>query len=127
MQLDDQARRAQQQSAATRAVQFVESGMVLGLGSGSTASFALRELAEALRSDRLRDVYGVPSSDATAALASELGFPLTTLDDHPQLDLTLDGADEVDPDLNLIKGAGGALLREKVLAQASARVVIMVD
>ena len=122
-----QTRRGLQQAAAEQAVGFVESNMVLGLGSGTTAAFALRGLAEHLGSGRLRDVCGVPSSNATAALARELAVPLTTLDEHPRLDLTLDGADEVDPQLNLIKGAGAALLREKMLAQASARTVIMVD
>jgi ribose 5-phosphate isomerase A len=127
MQSDAQARQVLQQSAAERAIDHVEPGMVIGLGSGTTASFALRKLAEDLRSQKLRDVRGVPSSDTTAALARELGVPLTTLDEQPQLDLTVDGADEVDPDLNLIKGAGAALLREKMLAQASARLIIVVD
>jgi ribose 5-phosphate isomerase A len=120
-------RQAQQRAAAERAVQYVESGMVIGLGSGATASFAVRKLAENLRSGTVRDVCGVPSSESTAALARELDVPLTTLDAHAQLDLTIDGADEVDPALNLIKGAGGALLREKILAQASARLIIVVD
>jgi ribose 5-phosphate isomerase A len=120
-------RQAQQRSAAERAVQFVESGMVLGLGSGTTANLALRGLADRLREGTLRDIRGVPSSDATAMLARELDLPLTTLDEHPRLDLTLDGADEVDPQLDLIKGGGAALLREKMLAQASERVVIIVD
>jgi ribose 5-phosphate isomerase A len=127
MSSDEQARRELQRAAAERAIECVESGMVIGLGSGSTASFALRKLAEELASGRLRDVRGVPSSEPTAALARELDVPLATLDDHPQLDLTVDGADEVDPELNLIKGAGGALLREKMLAECSARLVIVVD
>jgi ribose 5-phosphate isomerase A len=101
--------------------------MVVGLGSGTTAHFALRKLGEWLRGGRIRSIVGVPSSNATAALANQLGVPLTTLEDHPRVDLTIDGADEVDPALNLIKGAGGALLREKILAQASAREIIVVD
>ena len=127
MPIDSQARQLLQQTAAERAIEFVQSGMVIGLGSGSTASFALRKLAEDLRNAKLRDIRGVPSSEATTALARELGIPLTTLDEHPQLDVTVDGADEVDPDLNLLKGGGGALLREKMLAQASARLIIVVD
>src|SRR4051794_3537836 len=114
MTIDSKTRRVLQQTAAEHAIESVKSETVIGLGSGATAAFALRKLAEHLRSGKLRDVSGVPSSVATASLARELGVPLTTLDEHPQLDLTLDGADEVDPDLNLIKGGGGALLREKV-------------
>jgi len=109
------------------AVDFVESGMVLGLGHGSTAVFAVRCIAQLLREGRLRDVLGVPCSRQVEAEAQELGIPLTTLDQHPTIDLTIDGADEVDPDLNLIKGGGGALLREKIVAQASRREIIVVD
>jgi ribose 5-phosphate isomerase A len=127
MRNERQPRQALQQAAAERAVEYVESGMVIGLGSGSTAAFAVRKLAEALQRGRLRDVRGVPSSDGTATLARELDVPLTTLDEHPRLDLTIDGADEVDPQLNLIKGHGAALLREKMLAQASTRLIIVVD
>lgn len=114
-------------TAAERAVEFVESGMVLGLGTGSTVSYALRRLAGFINQGRLRDVAGVPTSEATARLARELGIPLATLAEHPHLDLTIDGADEVDPHLNLIKGLGGALLREKIVAVASRRLVIVVD
>jgi ribose 5-phosphate isomerase A len=121
------AQRMHQQAAGEYAVRLVKSGMVLGYGTGSTAGFALRKVAAELQSGGLRDVCGVASSDATAALARELGLPLTTLDEHPQLDLTLDGADEVDAALNLVKGGGGALLREKMLAQASKRLVILID
>ncbi|MBC7219879.1 ribose-5-phosphate isomerase RpiA [Candidatus Bipolaricaulota bacterium] len=113
--------------AAEGAVELVRSGMVLGLGHGTTARFALLKLAELLRSGLLRDVVGVPCSTQVEAEARELGIPLTTLDEHPVLDLTIDGADEVDPTLNLIKGGGGALLREKIVAQASRREVIVVD
>lgn len=115
------------QKAGWYAVDFVESGMVLGLGHGSTTVFAVRCIAQLLREDRLRGVLGVPCSRQVEAEAQELGIPLTTLDQHPTIDLTIDGADEVDPDLNLIKGGGGALLREKIVAQASRREIIVVD
>ncbi len=113
--------------AAERAVELVRSGMVLGLGHGTTAHYALRRIAELLRSGELRDIMGAPCSTEVEAAARALGIPLTTLDERPLLDLTVDGADEVDPDLNLIKGGGGALLREKIVAQASERYVIVVD
>jgi len=113
--------------AANAAVKQVRSGMVLGLGSGTTVAYALQGLAEMLQAGKINGICGVPSSIQTEKRAKELGIPLTSLDRHPVLDLTIDGADEVDPDLNLIKGGGGALLREKVLAQASRRTVIIVD
>jgi ribose 5-phosphate isomerase A len=119
---DDDAKR----HAARAAAQLVEDGMVLGLGTGSTAALLLAELAQRVRAEGLK-VRGVPTSEATLLLARHLGLPLTTLDDDLRLDLTLDGADEVDPEFRLIKGLGGALLREKVVAAASARVCIMVD
>lgn len=113
--------------AADAAVEQVRSGMVLGLGSGTTVAYALQRLGELLRDKKIDNVVGVPSSIQTEMQARHLGIPLTSLDRHPKLDLTIDGADEVDPDLNLIKGGGGALLREKVLSQASRRTVIIVD
>ena len=113
--------------AADAAVKQVRSGMVLGLGSGTTVAYALQGLAEMLQAGKIDGICGVPSSIQTEIQAQQLGIPLTSLDRHPVLDLTIDGADEVDPDLNLIKGGGGALLREKVLAQASRRTVIIVD
>jgi ribose 5-phosphate isomerase A len=113
--------------AGEHAADFVTSGMVLGLGHGSTAVFALRRIAGLLRTGQLRDILGVPCSTAVEAEARDLGIPLTTLDEHPVIDLTIDGADEVDPDFNLIKGGGGALLREKMVAQASRREMIVVD
>jgi ribose 5-phosphate isomerase A len=116
------------QAAAEHAVaNFVKSGMVVGLGHGSTALYAARHLAELLKAGKLKDIQGVPCSLAVEREAKRLGIPLTTLDEHPGVDVTIDGADEIDPDLNLIKGGGGALLREKIVAQASAREVIVAD
>jgi ribose 5-phosphate isomerase A len=121
----EQAIEARKRAAAARAAALVDDGMVLGLGTGSTVAHVLTALAARVR-DGLR-VAGIPSSLATEAVAARLGIPLTTLDAHATLDLTIDGADEVDPALDLIKGAGGALLREKVLAAVSRRLVIVVD
>jgi ribose 5-phosphate isomerase A len=121
MSSDDFKRRA-----AERALDFVEPGMRLGLGTGSTAAHFVRALGEKVRVERL-DVIGVPTSEATHRLALECGVPLTTLDDTPELDLTVDGADEIDSGLRLIKGGGGALLREKIVASASARMVVIAD
>ena len=113
--------------AAERAVEFVESGMVVGLGHGSTALFAVQRIAELLSRGDLTDIVGVPCSKAVEAEAERLGIPLTDLENDPVVDLTIDGADEVDPNLNLIKGGGGALLREKIVAQATEREIIVVD
>lgn len=115
------------QAAAERAVDWVESGTVVGLGTGSTTNFAIRRIGALIQSGELRDVLGIPTSRASEELAREMGIPLTTLAEHPVIDLTIDGADEVDPDLNLVKGGGGALLHEKIVAQASLREVIVVD
>jgi ribose 5-phosphate isomerase A len=104
---------------------YVEDGMALGLGSGSTVFFFLEELGRRVR-DGLR-VTGIPTSERTAALARQFGIPLTTFDERQELDLAVDGADEVDPALNLVKGHGGALLREKIIAMAARRLVIVVD
>jgi ribose 5-phosphate isomerase A len=122
---DERARYKQQ--AAERAVEQVRSGMVVGLGAGTTAVFAVRRIGALLRAGALRDILGVPCAREVEAEAKAAGVPLTTLEDHPVVDLTIDGADEVDPALNLIKGGGGALLREKIVAQASRREVIVVD
>lgn len=113
--------------AAERAVEYVEPGMALGLGSGSTAMYALQRLALLIREGALPGVVGVPSSAETEREAMRFGIPISTLEQHPALDLTIDGADEVAPELDLIKGGGGALLKEKILAEASRRVVIVVD
>jgi ribose 5-phosphate isomerase A len=114
------------QAAAESAVALVEDGMILGLGTGSTAKLAVETLGKRVQSG-LR-VVGVPTSEFTGRQAQSLGIPVSTLDEHPALDLTIDGADEVElGTLNLIKGRGGALLREKIVASASKRLVIMVD
>ena len=113
--------------AGQTAAAFVQSGMVVGLGSGSTAIHATREIARRLGSGELRDIVGIPTSRATEAAAIELGIPLSTLAHHGRIDLTIDGADEVDPAFDLIKGGGGAHLREKIVAQATERLVIVVD
>ena len=113
--------------AAERSVKFIESGMVVGLGHGSTALFALQRIAELLKGGVLSDLLGVPCSSQVEEEARKLGIPLTTFDEHPVIDLTIDGADEVDGNLDLIKGGGGALLREKIVAQASRREIIVVD
>ncbi len=118
---------AHKEAAALRAVEFVEPGMIVGLGFGSTAIYAVREIARMMREGELDGIMGVPTALQVGREAKELGIPLTTLDDNPQVDLTIDGADEVDPQLNLIKGGGGALLREKIVAQASRREIIVVD
>jgi len=113
------------QAAAARAVELVRSGMRLGLGTGSTAQAFVELLAVRLRTGL--SVVAVPTSEATRTQAARLGIPLTTLDDTPELDLTIDGADEIAPDLALIKGGGGALLREKIVASASAKMVVIAD
>lgn len=111
--------------AAARALDFVEPGMALGLGTGSTARWFVEMLGERVRAGL--KVVGVPTSEATRAQAERLRIPLTTLDERAELDLTVDGADEFDPDLNLIKGGGGALLREKIVASASRRMIVVAD
>jgi ribose 5-phosphate isomerase A len=116
---------AYKRAAAAGALDFVRSGMRLGLGTGSTARHFVDLLAERVR-DGL-DVVGVPTSDATRAQAERAGIVLTTLDETPELDLTIDGADEIAPDLALIKGGGGALLREKIVAAASKRMLVIAD
>src|SRR6186713_1559605 len=116
---------AQKRQAAGLAVEWVRPGMRLGLGTGSTARHFVELLAERVRGGL--KVVGVPTSETTRADAQRLGVPLTTLDETPELDMTIDGADEIGPDLTLIKGGGGALLREKIVAAASARMVVIAD
>jgi ribose 5-phosphate isomerase A len=113
--------------AAREALTYVKQGMVLGLGSGSTTAIFIELLGEQLKTGALRDVLGVPTSEETAARARELRIPLTTLAEHPLLDLVVDGADEVDPELNLIKGLGRALLREKIVEIHAKRFLVIVD
>jgi len=111
--------------AGRAAAQLVHEGDVVGLGTGSTAYFAVVALGERVKSGL--KIIGIPTSDATAELARKLGIPLTTLDEHQSIDITIDGADELDPHLNLIKGGGGALLREKIIATASKKMVVVAD
>ncbi len=113
--------------AAEKAVEFIESGMIVGLGTGSTAAFAVKKIGELIKAGKLNNIKGIPSSVQTEILAKQAGVPLTNFDKDPVIDLTIDGADEVDENLNLIKGGGGALLREKVLAQATKTNIIIVD
>ena len=112
--------------AAKRAAQYVESGMRVGLGTGSTAAWLVRCLGEMVREDGLK-ITGVPTSTRTAQLARDVGIDVITLDEAKWLDVTIDGADEFDKDLNLIKGGGGALLQEKIVATASDRMVVIAD
>ena len=121
MSADDQKRAAGEAAAA-----LVENGMTVGLGTGSTAAWFVRALAERVKGG-LSIKAGVPTSEATAALARELGLPLTTLDEAKGIDLTVDGADEIGPGLALIKGGGAALLREKLVWEASDRCVVIAD
>lgn len=116
---------AQKRAAAMRAVEFVRPGMRLGLGTGSTAKHFVELVGERVRGGL--DIVAVPTSEATRAQAMHEGIPLTTLEETPELDLTVDGADEIGPDLVLTKGGGGALLREKIVAGASARMIVIAD
>lgn len=111
--------------AAHAAIEKIEEGMVIGLGSGSTAAYAIRAIGELV--SKGKKIVGVPTSVESEALARSVRIPLTTLDDHPTLDLTVDGADKFSQNLDLIKGGGGALLREKIVAAASQRILIIVD
>jgi ribose 5-phosphate isomerase A len=113
--------------AAMRAVKHIENGMVLGLGSGSTVSFAIKFIGDLIATNELYDIYGVPTSIQTTFEAIKAKIPLTSLDEHPQLDLGIDGVDQMDPKLNAIKGGGGALLREKVVAAACKEYILIAD
>ncbi|KAK4263891.1 hypothetical protein QN277_029247 [Acacia crassicarpa] len=113
--------------AAYKAVEYVESGMVLGLGTGSTAKHAVDRIGDLLRQGKLKNIVGIPTSKKTHEQAVSLGIPLSDLDSHPTLDLAIDGADEVDPFLNLVKGRGGSLLREKMVEGACKKFIVIVD
>jgi ribose 5-phosphate isomerase A len=116
----------QEKEAAARAsLRYVKDGQVVGLGTGSTAAYFIRLLAEGVK-DGLR-IRGIPTSDRSREMALRLGIPLTTLDECQEIDVTVDGADEVDPELRLIKGGGGAMLREKIVASATRQLVIVAD
>jgi ribose 5-phosphate isomerase A len=115
------------QRAAEAALPFLRNGMTIGLGTGSTADFFLVALGEALASGRLKNIVGVATSRQSEFRAIELGIPLTNLAKVKRLDLTVDGADEIDPNLDLIKGLGGALVREKIVAQNSGQLIIIAD
>ncbi|MGO9649561.1 MAG: ribose-5-phosphate isomerase RpiA [Terriglobales bacterium] len=115
----------EKEAAARASLRFVQDGNIVGLGTGSTAAHAVRLLGERVRAGM--KIRGIPTSTATRDLALTAGIPLTTLDDFQQLDVTIDGTDEFDPQLNLIKGGGGALLREKIIASASKQLVIIAD
>jgi len=111
--------------AGEKAVEHIEDGMIVGLGTGSTVEYTLRKLGKLVR-EGLK-IKGIPTSIHTQRIAKEEKIPLTTLDENPEIDLTIDGADEVDSNLNLIKGGGGALLREKIIAFNSKKVIIVID
>jgi ribose 5-phosphate isomerase A len=113
-------------NAASEAVKHVQDGFVVGLGSGSTAAYAIKEIGNRIKHEKIR-VLGVPTSYQAFMLAVQCGIPTTTLEEHPILDLTIDGADQIDSELNLIKGMGGALTREKIVASASKKLVIVAD
>jgi ribose 5-phosphate isomerase A len=118
---------AAKKKAAMRAVKHIENGMILGLGSGTTVSFAIKYIGELIATDELYDIYGVPTSIQTAFEAIKAKIPLTTLDEYPQLDLGIDGADQLDLKLNAIKGGGGALMREKIVAAACKEYILIAD
>jgi ribose 5-phosphate isomerase A len=113
--------------AAESAVKFIRDGMIIGLGTGSTTTYALKKISENLQTGKVKNISGIPSSKKTERLAKKLKIPLTNFEQVQSIDIVLDGADEVDSQLNLIKGGGGALLREKIIVQAAKRVIIMVD
>ena len=117
----------QKRAAAIGAAEYIRDGMLIGLGTGSTVRYLLEHIAERRSGGDWGNIRGVSTSEATEHRARELGIPLCTLAEAPELDLTIDGADEVAPDLSLIKGLGGALLREKIIAAASRMLVIIAD
>jgi ribose 5-phosphate isomerase A len=115
----------EKKAAANASLAFVRDGHIVGLGSGSTAEYAVRLLGERVQVGL--KIRGIPTSQRTRELAEGVGIPLTTLEEFPEIDVTIDGADEIDPELQLIKGGGGALLREKIVASASKRMVVIAD
>lgn len=117
----------QKKAAAEKAVERVESGMVLGLGTGSTTRYAIIKIGELWQAGTLTDIVGVPTSSGTVELAQKYEIPLTSFDEQPEVDLVIDGADEVNPNLDLIKGLGGALLREKMIESAAKYFIGVVD
>jgi ribose 5-phosphate isomerase A len=119
------ANEQEKEAAGRAAAELVHDGDIVGLGTGSTAYFAVVALGERVKAGL--KIVGIPTSIQTADLARAVGIPLTTLDEHPEIDITIDGADEIDPKLNLIKGGGGALLREKVVASATKKMVVVAD
>jgi ribose 5-phosphate isomerase A len=119
------ANQNEKELAGRAAAELVVAGNIIGLGTGSTAYFAVVALGERVKAGL--KIIGIPTSVATAELARAVGIPLSTLDEHPEIDITIDGADEVDPQLRLIKGGGGALLREKIIASASKKMVVVAD
>ena len=116
----------QKQNAALEAIKHVKDGFIVGLGSGSTAAFAIEALGERIKTENLR-IMGIPTSYQAFLLAVECKIPITTLDEHPVIDVTIDGADQLTPELNLIKGGGAALAREKIVASATKLNVIIAD
>jgi len=112
--------------AALEAVKRINDGFIIGLGSGSTIAYAFQEIGKRIKDEGLQ-IYGVPTSYQAFMLATKHGISITTLDEHPKLDLVIDGADQIDKNLNLIKGMGGALLREKIVATAAKRFIIVAD
>jgi len=113
------------QIAGEKAVEYVKDGMVVGLGTGSTVFYAIKKIGERVKNGL--DIIGIPTSVETEKLAKQIGIQLSTLEEHPVIDVTIDGADEIDKKLNLIKGMGGALLREKIVASASKKEIIIAD
>ncbi len=119
------ANESEKEVSGRAAAKLVRDGDIVGLGTGSTAYFAVVAIGERVKAGL--KIVGIPTSDATATLARSLGIPLTTLDEHPEIDITIDGADEIDPQLRLIKGGGGAMLREKIIASSSKKMVVIAD
>ncbi len=118
---------ALKKQAAERAVEQIQSGMILGLGTGSTSKYAVIKIGQLWQCGALTNIVGIPTGEGTAVLARDYDIPLVTLDEYPVIDLTIDGADEIAPNLDLIKGLGGALLREKMIELATKRFIVIAD